>query len=291
MATDNRRKRSTHHRKESDIAKKSLIEKVNTQPKERKISSQRPSKIAKSSLASKVNSSPKSDATRYYKDSATKNNSTSNTSNSNNASQAKTTNKKEKKAKKPVNTNSKFRKSFFFKLSKVGRVMLVIYLIGVLFLGFQLIKAAMNKGKIIYGSRPVPTYVVSAEQVSQVKDSLTKNITGVDNIMVDYRAYRFVVVVDMKDSATVDQAKKINSKAYELINKIIPIKEYFTNSKDGLTNDLYIYSTDKVPTDYKTTSKFIYETYKNSAMSKSASYNLTTPRDADSAKEVIKTLK
>ncbi|MDR3214732.1 MAG: hypothetical protein LBT75_00430 [Bacilli bacterium] len=280
----NKRQRTNTHRRENDAAKKSLIDKVNAE----KEHSQRPSKQAKSSLINKVNSSndllskdnsKKINTPNYKKTSASIN---------------KETKQQPNKSKKNINhqkSNSKYRNWFFFKLSKIGRVMLVIYVVGIIIFSVLLTSALINKGHIIYGSRPEPSVIINEDKLNQIKKELSDNFKDTDSINVDYRGYRLVVVIDLKNNASLDNAKKVNENAYRIIDKITPIKEYFSNKDNILNNDLYIYSTDVVPSDYKTNSKFIYETYKNSKMANALSYNLTTPRDEASAKEVIKTMK
>ncbi|WP_423364586.1 hypothetical protein [Mycoplasma sp. P36-A1] len=177
---------------------------------------------------------------------------------------------------------------FFFKLSKIGQIMLVIYAVGILVFGFLFARAFMNKGQVILGNREEVTKVISNDQVSKIKEKLTADIPA-DNISVSLNAYRLVVVLDLKDSTSVKKATAANEKAYKIVDGITPIKDYFSGSKE-LNNDLFIYAADVVPTDYDSNSKYIIETYKNSRMSKPATYNLLKYRDKDSYKEVLKSL-
>jgi hypothetical protein len=263
-------RRKTNYSKDRMESKSSLIEKVNQ--KNEQLSS---SEKAKSSLKDKVNND-NNETKHNVVVAPAKKKASKNTNN---------TTKKDKQPKK----KGKFRNSFFFRLSIIGRVMFVIYAIFFVILAGLLIQTFSQKGKPIIAERQQPVKVVSNEQVNKVKEALQKDLGAVDSIDVNYTAFRFVVVVDMKNDATLDQAKTLNDKALKIINGIIPTNEYFY-SKDKLNNDLYIYSSDVVPSNYETNSKFIYQTFQNSKMSKPTSYNLLEPRDVKSAQEVIDTM-
>lgn len=184
--------------------------------------------------------------------------------------------------------NDKNKNFFFFKLSKIGQIMLVIYVVGILVFGFFLARAVLNKGNVVLGNRVEPTKVITTDQVDQVKQALEKDIKA-DSIDVSLNAYRLVVVMDLKNDVKSSKAEDTNDKAYKIVNKILPIDQYFNGSKE-LNNDLFIYSADVVPKDYNTNSKYIIETYKNSRMSKPSTYNLLKYRDKSSYKEVLKSL-
>ncbi|MDH6602940.1 hypothetical protein OKW23_000060 [Bacilli bacterium PM5-9] len=279
MATERPQKKSTNSQtiiKNKRDAKSSLIGKVNSEDNKKTI----PNEKTKTSLADKVN---KSEASRpeVKKVETPKNNASSN------VKKKVETNKKENKSKKK--RQGKFYNSFFFKLSFIGRMMLVIMIVGVLILSVLGVNALMHKGKVVLGSRQEPVLVISNDDVSKVKSAVESAVSGADKISVDYAAYRLVIVADLNDSSTVNDGKDANKKIYNAVNSVLPISKYF-DSKDKLNNDLYIYSSDTVPTNYETNSKYIYQTYKNSKMPKPYSYNLLKPRDKKSAKEVLETM-
>ncbi|MDF9867314.1 hypothetical protein OKW22_000884 [Bacilli bacterium PM5-3] len=279
MATERPQKKSTNSQtiiKNKRDAKSSLIGKVNSEDNKKTI----PNEKTKTSLADKVN---KSEASKpeVKKVETPKNNASSN------VKKKVETNKKENKGKKK--RQGKFYNSFFFKLSFIGRMMLVIMIVGVLILSVLGVNALMHKGKVVLGSRQEPVLVISNDDVSKVKSAVESAVSGADKISVDYAAYRLVIVADLNDSSTVNDGKDANKKIYNAVNSVLPISKYF-DSKDKLNNDLYIYSSDTVPTNYETNSKYIYQTYKNSKMPKPYSYNLLKPRDKKSAKEVLETM-
>lgn len=229
----------------------------------------------KSSLANKVKSTEQLASSNKTKSKSTGQSTNSNTNNV------------------PKNDNSKYQPktkvgSFFFQLSLLGRISLVVWMVLIVSFVILLVPAIAGKGEINYGSRQEPVKVIANEQVNEVKTALEKDIKG--DINVDYAGYRFVVVIDLGKGSNLNQAKKINSQAYGIINKILPIKDYFSSTSE-LNNDLFIYSTDLVPKDYNQESTFIYETYKNSKMAKPQSYDLMSARDKKSYNEVKKTMK
>lgn len=243
-------------------AKKTLVDKVNNNPNE-----------SRQSLASKVNVSKNNERVEEV------------IKPSNNDDMDNNDNSKKKKSKK-LKKNSD---SFFFKLSKIGQVMLVIYLIFFIIGVFLLGRYFLSKGEPIIGSRNEPVRIISNDQVNEVKDKLQSNITA-DDISVNYTAFRFIVIVDLKDGKTIKDAKKVNQQVLKVVDGIIPIAEYFS-SQDKLNNDLFIYSTDVVPTNYDVTSKFILQTHKNSRMAKPKTHDILTARDEKSSQEVIDTMK
>ena len=268
-------------------AKSSLINKVNAKD-EPNVNSQRPSVMAKQSLKDKVKSDGNAPAATSKVD--MKQEARKLSDNNKNEKKAAAASQMGKKAKKPSKfSSSKFGNLFFFKLSKVGRIMFVIYVVVIIVFGGLFINALTHKGQVVYGSRQLPTATINDDQVNEVQAALKKALPNTDAIDVSYTGFRFVVVIDMPDSSNVSAGRTANYTAYSTINKILPIKEYFSSNNE-LNNDLFIYSSDVVPKNYDTNSKYIYQTYKNSKMSKSLSYNLLTPRDKKSAQEVLKTM-
>jgi len=192
--------------------------------------------------------------------------------------------------KMPKAKKEKVKTGFWFrKLSRVGQLMLIIYLAMACVFGFFLIRSLMNRGQVIYGDRTLPTHIITPEQVEQVKTALQENIEA-DNISVELRAFRLIVVMDLPDDISVRNATRANNQAMDIINGILPIDEYFS-STDQLNNDLFVYSADIVPTDYDTTSRFIIETYKNSRMSAPSTHNLLEARDDASRDQVLESFR
>ncbi|MDL2211548.1 hypothetical protein LJB88_01600 [Erysipelotrichaceae bacterium OttesenSCG-928-M19] len=271
-------------------AKSSLINKVNAEKEN--VTSSRSSDSAKRSLQDKVNSEGKTRDNRdlnQIKGEAKKLSKDDTTINSKNIKKDNKDDKKKKNKKPLSNRQSKFRNSFFFKLSKIGRIQLVIYCVGILIFAILFGRAMMNKGHVVLGSRQEAKVVIKNDEIEKVKTALDAALPSAESVDVQYVAYRLVVVIDMPDSSDAAAGKKANYAAYREINKILPIKTYFS-SEDTLNNDLFIYSSDVIPKDYETNSKYIFQTYKNSKMAKPSSYNLLTPRDKKSAQEVLETM-
>ncbi|MEG0685782.1 MAG: hypothetical protein RR425_00710 [Erysipelotrichales bacterium] len=201
-------------------------------------------------------------------------------------------NKENKQIKKAKDKMDKSKKSgfFFWKLSKVGQFTLIVLIIVILVFGGMFINSLIKKGEPQMGSRQLPAKEISTEQVDKIKSSIESEVKGLDSLDVRYNAFRLVIIMDLKDSASKSEAKDANKEAYKIVNKVTPINTYFYN-KDKLNNDLYIYSTDVVPTNYDTDSKYIYETYRNSNMTSAETHNLLTERDAKSKKQVEETMK
>lgn len=187
------------------------------------------------------------------------------------------------------NRSSNKHKSFFFKLSLVGRVMFIIYAFIAGMLLFSIITALLNHGTPVMGSRQKPLVTIKGDEIRKVNDALKDDIPA-DSINFDVIAYRGVVTADLKDNVTKAEAKEINQKIYKIVDEILPIDKYFS-SKTKLNYDLAIYSSDVIPTDTKTKSQYIMLTYKNSKMAKPKTYNLMSKRDKKSYDEVVESIK
>lgn len=229
---------------------------------------------SKNSLIDKVNSTARPEPQKLGNESKQK------------QSQKKPTNNK-KQNKKP--NIPKSGKSFFFRLSKVGQVMFCIYVVCILVFGFLFARSLIGKGSPQMGSRNEPIKMITKDDVNKVKAAVEKG-TNAEKVDVNLSGYRLVVVMDLPDSSTAKQGKAENYKAYRLVNNVLPINEYFSSNTE-LNNDLFIYSSDVVPSDFDTNSKYIYQTYKNSKMKSPKSYDLLKARDEKSKKEVLETIK
>lgn len=258
-------------REEKANAKSSLVNKVNT-----KTNPTRPSERAKSSLSSKARAREASQRYERVEPRMAENN------------QSKPT-KKAPTKKKPSKKRKTGKLNFFSKLSIIGKIMFTIFIVLIVCFIILFANAFLKKGHVVYGSREEPVKMISTEQVNQVKKTVSEKVKA-DSISVTYDAYRLVVIMDLADSTTETDGYKANVQAYRAVNTVLPIKDYFS-STDKLNNDLFIYSTDVVPSNLDTNSKYIYETYKNSKMPKAASYNLLKYRDKRSYDEVVDSMK
>jgi len=194
--------------------------------------------------------------------------------------------------KAPKVKKEKVKTGFWFrKLSRVGQLMLIIYIALACVFGFFLFRSLMNRGNIIWGERAQPVSVITNEQVQQVQAALTEQIPA-DHIYVEVRGARFVVIMDLPDDISARNATNANNKAIDIINGILPLDTYFSSTGDQpLNNDLVIYSADMIPQDYETNSRFIIETYKNSRMSAPSSHNLLDFRDEASRDQVLESMR
>lgn len=80
---------------------------------------------------------------------------------------------------------------------------------------------------------------ITEENISAVKDSM-KNIGGIEDVTVNLKSATLRVHLNMTDDANDDTCTSALHQAYDLINGILPIDQYFTNRKDGKMYDLEV---------------------------------------------------
>lgn len=179
---------------------------------------------------------------------------------------------------------------FFFKLSIIGRFMLIMYLLGAVLLGALVIQAYSLRGEPILENRQEPENLITDEQLQTLNNRLEEDLKDkVESINAELKAFRLIVIADLKDDLKVADAKAINKEISKLIDEIMPFADHFTTDSDDqpLNYDFVIYTTDVIPKDSETASTYIYTTYKNSRMTKTKSYDYMKARDEDSYKQAM----
>lgn len=177
------------------------------------------------------------------------------------------------------------------KLSTSALVLIiacVIILIPLVVFGVIILTATIQNGKPVFGDRfrndLSPS--ISSSQMSAVETSV-KSMSGVEDCEVVMTTAQFRVNIDTSDSASEDDVISIVEKAYDVINKELPVNTYFKMSSDGeRMYDLAINAYNYIPTS-NTDDKWISVVLtKNSKMDEYSTQVVSKPINPDLAKEL-----
>lgn len=177
------------------------------------------------------------------------------------------------------------------KLSKSALVLiiaLIIILIPCAIFGYILLSASMKTGTPILGERFQndlnPT--ISESSKSNVKSAI-ETISGVEKVEIVMTSAQLRINIDAKDTLTKDEIAELAYKAYDAVNKELPISTYFTISASGakmydLSINVYNYIAKSGDDD-----SFIYYVItKNSKMEDKSEQFVSEPVDPELAKEL-----
>ena len=145
--------------------------------------------------------------------------------------------KENKKKSRKEKRKDKLGFNWFFWIS------FIIILIPVCYFVYLLYSASQESHVPIIGTRLETNIVnkIEDEQLDKVRTSL-KSIEGVEGCEVTLIVETMRVSLDVSDDLTGEQIQELNVKAYEAINEIIPIDEYFSPISDKKQYDLGITS-------------------------------------------------
>ncbi|MBQ0036301.1 MAG: hypothetical protein KBT35_05245 [Firmicutes bacterium] len=183
---------------------------------------------------------------------------------------------------------SKKRRKKLSTSALVLLISLIVIAIPCLIFAGILITSALETNKPVIGSRfdNDLEIQISSSDANDVKDAISL-ISGVESVEVDgITTGQLVVLIDISDSATEDEAKDIATQAYEKTIGILPVKTYFSSSDTNKNYDLaiHVYNRLSADDDYDTWSYVIYT--KNAMMSLPEMQVVSTAIDENLAKEL-----
>lgn len=183
---------------------------------------------------------------------------------------------------------SKKRRKKLSTSALVLLISLIVIAIPCLIFAGILITSALETNKPVIGSRFDNDIElrISDSEANDVKDAVS-TISGVEAVEVDgMTTGQLVVLIDVKDDASEDEAKDVANQAYEKTIALLPVKTYFTSSDTNKNYDLAIHVYNRLSADdnYDTWSYVIYT--KNAMMSLPEMQVISTAVDENLAKEL-----
>lgn len=125
---------------------------------------------------------------------------------------------------------------------KLVWITLAILLVPVLIVGYVLLTSASTSDQPVEGNRFGPNDLnpkIEDSQISQIQGELM-NIPGVESATIDLKSATLRLHLNMVDGAQDPDLEAAANQAYDVINSLLPIETYFTNSADGKNYDLQI---------------------------------------------------
>lgn len=166
----------------------------------------------------------------------------------------------------------------------------IVILIPCILLAYIYFGAKENSGKPTVGSRFDHSLnpAITDDQLSKLKSTL--KFDGVDQIEINLISATLRVNIDTKDDASADTVKSIMNEAYDDIDKVLPIKTYFTNNKDNdKMYDVEVHVYNYIPDDSHPADDQIYMVKTKTAAAKKP--NVSTPSSPKNKKLADKLLK
>lgn len=176
------------------------------------------------------------------------------------------------------------------KMDVPGKIILIgglIILIPILIFSWILISASMDTGKPLFGNRFAGDLdpAIKNSELTAIEGKI-KDLSDIDKVSINLASATVRVTVDMKDSATLEEAKAKLDEVYKVVLAALPEETYFTSTTTKRMYDLEI-NVHNLPTSKSEEAGFILVGRVKNAMNQAYTDQvLSEPRDADLAQEL-----
>lgn len=125
---------------------------------------------------------------------------------------------------------------------KLVWITLAIILIPLVIVGYVLLTSAQGSDQPVEGSRFSANDLNPKIEDSQIADiqGQLMTIPGVETATIDLKSATLRVHLNMQDGASDEELENGANQAWDIVNSILPIETYFTNTTDGKNYDLQI---------------------------------------------------
>lgn len=149
---------------------------------------------------------------------------------------------KMKRVKKPENIQKKVKSVKPRQGHKLVWLTLIIIAIPVAMIGFVLLTSMGGQNKPVVGNRYSKSDLnpeISNEMLSQMEQNLG-TIDNVEGVSINLKSATVRVLLDLNDDADSETAENAAQAAYDEIDSLCPVSEYFTNKEKSKMYDLEI---------------------------------------------------
>lgn len=171
---------------------------------------------------------------------------------------------------------------------KLVWITLIILAIPVLIVGYVLLTSAEGSDQPVEGSRFSANDLnpkIDDSQISQIQAQLM-NIPGTESATIDLKSATLRIHLNMVDGASNEELDSAVHQAYDMVNMILPIETYFTNSADGKNYDLQIDAYNYLVDDSHPTDGWRYVKLTKTGAGQPVIDVMTEPKNAELAEQV-----
>lgn len=166
-------------------------------------------------------------------------------------------------------------------------LLIIVLLVPTIILGAILINTLEDSSKPVVGQRYQNELdpAITQDKIQSLQSAI--QIDGVENVEINFKSARVVILLDMNDNASKNSIKNAVQKAYNQLNEVLPVSTYFTNRVDGETiikmYDLQIDAYNVVEGD----NQIHYVLTKTGAQEDEIIQLVSSPKDKDVANDVL----
>ena len=126
---------------------------------------------------------------------------------------------------------------------------------------------------------------ITKQLKQEIQDSLME-LNGVEAVEVNLKSATLRIDLDLSDNAGDSSAENTANKAYDVVNSICPVKEYFTNTKDAKMYDLEINAYNYLVDDAHPIESQSYICITKSGAGKKTVDHMNSPKNSALVKEI-----
>ena len=166
----------------------------------------------------------------------------------------------------------------------------VLILIPCAIVGLVLLTSIGGQNKPVVGERFSKHDLqpeIEKSQLRQLEQDLTA-IEGLEEVQVNLKSATLRIQLNLNDAANEAQAKGAVEKGFEIVTKLLPVDEYFTNTDDAKMYDLEIDGFNFIVQEGQSQDGFAYVKLTKTGSSATVIDVMSSPKNAELVKEIRK---
>ena len=166
-------------------------------------------------------------------------------------------------------------------------IAIVVIIVPLLLLGYVYISTKENAGAPTFGDRYENSLdpAIEKKQLEEIEAALVYE--DVENVEVNLKSATLRITLDTNDNLGSERINTILKDAYKKVDKILPVKTYFTNAENKKMYDLDIHVYNFLATEDSTKGWVYQELIKNAAAEKAVTDVLSSPRDKETSDTLL----
>lgn len=165
----------------------------------------------------------------------------------------------------------------------------IVIIIPLILLIYIYVGAKESSGHPTVGSRFKDSLnpAITSQELDKLKSML--KFDDVDKVEVNLISATLRISIDTKDNVSEDTVEKIMDEAYDDVNKVLPINQYFTNKKDDKMYDVEVHVYNFIPDAKHPDDKQIYMIKTKTAAAKKPNVSIpSSPKNKSVAEKLLK---
>lgn len=171
--------------------------------------------------------------------------------------------------------------------SMIYIIAIAVIIVPLLLLGIIFLSTKEKSGSPTFGDRYKTSLdpAITTEQITELQGLLVYE--DVETVEVNLKSATLRITLDTNDNVGSDRMSAILNDAYKKVDKVLPVKTYFTNAEGKKMYDLDIHAYNFMAQEDNTKGWVYKELIKNASGKKAVIDTLSSPRDKETSDTLL----